>query len=35
MIASQYGHTDIARVLVDKKADLNKIDKVRKYSVNK
>ena len=32
MIAIDNGHTDIARVLVDKGADLNMVDKVRKYS---
>ena len=32
MIASIYGHTDIARVLVDKGGDQNIVDKVRKYS---
>ena len=31
MIASDIGHTDVVRVLVEAGADLNLVDKVRKY----
>ena len=35
ILASRHGHTDIARVLIENGADVNMVDKVRKYFDNK
>ena len=35
MLASRRGHTDVVRILVDAGADLNLVDNVRKYFINK